>query len=77
MDMGQAQQGRVRGCSHVGGLGNALGMWTSFPGIPSLVAPCLLLSHRVGTKARQALGPCWAHWKAQDKVCTPSQKQKF
>lgn len=56
---------------------NALGLWTSFPWTPSLAAPCLLLSCKVGTKACPGLGPPWAHWKAQNKVCKPHLKQKL
>lgn len=46
-------------------------------GHPSLAAPCLLLSHKVGTKAHPGQGPPWAHWKAQNKVCKPHLKQKL
>lgn len=30
-----------------------------------------------GNKNTPSTGPCWAHWKAQDKVCKPSLKQEF
>lgn len=67
----------VPGAAHMWGITNALGLWTSFPWTPSLAAPCLLLSHKLGTKAHPGLGPPWAHWKAQNKVCKPHLKQKL